>query len=152
MAWPYSFVSLTEDQKQLRREAISRYGVYAQLSALVPILVFQLYRLWAWVYSERQRSGLSYSEVPTSPSVKRNKAKTSGLVLRKWRAMKWWMGEETLEGWGERWQWIGGALWTTWLLFLCLHGVGVGECFYIWIHVLKHNCFLFLPLLGYNYH
>jgi hypothetical protein len=126
MAWPYHFLDLSEEEKQLRRELLDRYGVYAQLSALVPILAFQLYRLWIWVYSERQRSKVAYSKVPSSPIAKHAKRSSSGVVMKKWRGLVWWLEGEVGKRWGLRGHWIAAGAWTTWLLFLCVHRTGHG--------------------------
>jgi hypothetical protein len=37
MEWPYQFVELTEAQKSERRILLDRYGLYVQLSTLLPI-------------------------------------------------------------------------------------------------------------------
>lgn len=127
MAWPYHLVDLTDDEKLERRELLDRYGVYAQLSALIPILGYQLYRLGVWVYSERQRSKVDYSEVPTSPGLKRRRHSTTGTVVRKWRSVRWWLEGEVAPGWGVRGRLVAGGLWVTWLLFLCVHKTGDGK-------------------------
>jgi hypothetical protein len=126
MGWPYHILDLTKEQILLRRDLLDRYGVYAQLSALIPILAYQPYRLGIWVYSERQRSEISYSEVPTSPTLKRRRQTTSGTIIKKWRAVRWWLEGEVAPGWGLRGRLIAGGLWTTWLLFLCIHKTGDG--------------------------
>jgi len=127
MGWPYHLVDLTDLQKVQRRELLDRYGVYAQLSALVPMLTYQLYRLGAWVYSERQRSKTDYSEVPSSPTVKRRRHSTTGTVVKKWRSVRWWLEGEAPLGLGVRGHLIATGVWTTWLLFLCVHKTGDGE-------------------------
>jgi len=124
MGWPYHFVDLNDIQKIQRRDLLDRYGIYAQLSALVPILIYQLYRLARWVNSERQRSKVSYTAVPSSPALKKSRSNNSGLVVRKWRSLAWWLEGEGLEGWGSRGRWIAGGVWGTWLLFLCVHKTG----------------------------
>jgi hypothetical protein len=126
MGWPYHFLDLSHEEKLERRVLLDRYGVYAQLSALVPILAYQLYRLGIWVYSERQRSKAKYSAVLGSPAQKRYNNTTSGTIARKWRIVKWWLGDELASGWGLRGHWIAGGCWTAWLLFLCFHGTGEG--------------------------
>jgi len=125
MAWPYHFIDLTEDELHQRRILLDRYGAYAQLSALVPIIGFQLYRLGAWVYSERSRSEVDYSEVPSSPSLKRRRGSASGTFIQKWRFTSWWLGGESNLG-GVRGRLIGAGIWTTWLLFLCVYKTGDG--------------------------
>ena len=129
MAWSYYILDLSSQEKHLRRELLDRYGVYAQLSAIVPILAFQLYRLCIWVYSARQRSKTAYSAVPTSPGVKHARRTTSGALMRKWRRTVWWLGGEIGNGWGLRGHWIAAGLWVSWLLFLCAHQTGHGMWF-----------------------
>lgn len=126
MAWPYHILDLSTEQKHLRRELLDRYGVYAQLSALVPILAFQLYRLWVWVYSERQRSRAAYSKVPSSPVGKYVRQSRSGAAMKRWRSLVWVLKGEVAEGWGSRGHWIAAGTWTIWLLFLCVHQTGDG--------------------------
>ncbi|KAH7369795.1 hypothetical protein BKA65DRAFT_416902 [Rhexocercosporidium sp. MPI-PUGE-AT-0058] len=133
MAWPYKIIlELTEEEKHSRRVLLDRYGVYAQLSALIPILCYQLYRLAIWVSFARRRSKVSYSEVPSSPISKHGRdSKTGGVVMR-WRVFRWWLGGEVAEGWGIRGQWIAGVVWGGWLLFLC--GKETGEDY---LHITK---------------
>lgn len=122
MAWPYRIkFDLTHDEKHQRRVLLDRYGVYAQLSALIPIVAFRLYLLGVWVYSERQRTKSDYSEVPTSPGLKRYRHSSSGRVVRKWRSVRWWLEGEVAPGWGVRGRIVAGVCWATWLLFLCVH-------------------------------
>ena len=127
MAWPYHFIDLTKEEQHQRRVLLDRYGVYAQLSAVVPIVVFQLYRLGIWVYSERSRSQVDYSEVPSSPSLKKRRNSSSGTFIQKWRRARWWLGHETRLG--VRGQLIGAGIWLAWLLFLCVHKTGDGMLF-----------------------
>jgi hypothetical protein len=126
MTWPYHMVELTHEQKHERRLMLDRYGVYAQLSALVPIIFYQLYRLGVWVYSERQRSKVRYSAVPSSPTLKRSRNSTAGGLVKQWRQVAWWLESEVAPGWGLRGQWIATGTWISWLLFLCIHKTGIG--------------------------
>jgi hypothetical protein len=126
MDWPYHLLDLSDEQKHERRILLDRYGVYAQLSALVPILVYQLYRLGVWVCSERQRSKVAYSAVPSSPTLKQSRHSTSSAIVRKWRSTVWWLESEIAPGWGLREHWIAAGCWTSWLLFLCTHKTGDG--------------------------
>jgi hypothetical protein len=131
MGWPYHLLDLTHEQKHERRLLLDRYGVYAQLSALIPILAYQLYRLGVWVCSERKRSKASYSAIPSSPILKRSRASTAGNSARKWRSTVWWLEGELAAGWPSRGQFIAAGVWTSWLLFLCVHKTGEGMCFVI---------------------
>jgi hypothetical protein len=125
MGWPYHILDLSEEEKHLRRELLDRYGVYAQLSAFIPILAFQLYRLSIWVYSERKRA-TSYSEIPSSPVAKHARRAPSGTGMRKLRSVVWWLEGEAAKGWGLRGHWIAGGVWTGWLMILCIHRTGHG--------------------------
>lgn len=129
MDWPYHLVDLSPEQRHERRIIIDRYGVYAQLSVLVPILAYRLYRLATWVYAARQRQkDAQYDAVPSSPRLKHAKlARTHGLISGL-RSVLWWMEGEVAEGWGERGHWIAGGAWMSWLLFLCVHNTGDGKC------------------------
>ncbi len=126
MAWPYHLVDLTEAQKHERRLLLDRYGVYAQLSALVPILFYQLYRLAVWVSLARRRSKVKYSSVPSSPDLKHGRGSREGVLVRKWRTAKWWLEGEVGEGWGVRGLWVAGGLWGSWLGILCVMETGDG--------------------------
>ena len=126
MAYPYHFIDLSKELKAERRELLDLYGVYAQLSALAPIIILQLYRLGVWFYTARSRSKVDYSEVPSSPSLKRRRDSPTGTVVQKWRKVVWWLGGEVAPGWGIRGRLIGAGVWTVWLLFLCVHRTGDG--------------------------
>ncbi|KAM3070088.1 hypothetical protein ACMFMG_003879 [Clarireedia jacksonii] len=124
MSWPYHFVDLTDAQKDERRFLLDRYGVYGHLSAFIPVIIYNIYRLATWVYSERQRSHEVYSAVPTSPIQKKRRMSKRAAWGRKWRNTLWWLQGEVGRGWGERGHWIGAGLWASWLGFLCIHKTG----------------------------
>ncbi|KUJ14661.1 uncharacterized protein LY89DRAFT_720150 [Mollisia scopiformis] len=124
MPWPYHLLDLTETEKHQRRLLLDRYAVYAQLSALIPIAAYQLYRLGAWVYAENQKAKVRYSAIPSSPAVRRDRASKTGTVVRKWRALVWWLEGEIAPTWGLRIHWVAGVSWMAWLLFLCIHQTG----------------------------
>ena len=133
MSWPYHFIDLTEQQKHDRRALLDRYGIYSQLSALIPIIGYRLYRLSLWVYSERLRSKAAYTAVPTSPDRKRKRTSSLGVARAKWRNVLWWLGGEVAPSWGLglRGQWIATLCWTMWLTFLSVHRTGDGTFFYL---------------------
>lgn len=127
MGWPYHLVDLTHDEKHQRRLTLDRYGVYSQLSALIPVIAYQLYRICVWVYSERQRARVRYSAVPGSPGVKHDRASTASSLVRKWRSTVWWLEGEIAPNWGLRIHWVAGGSWMVWLLFLCVNETGEGK-------------------------
>ncbi|KAF4631316.1 hypothetical protein G7Y89_g6817 [Cudoniella acicularis] len=124
MAWPYRLVDLTEAQKHQRRIFLDRYGLYAQLSALVPVLGYLLFRLGAWVLRERRRAQVQYDAIPSSPRLKHARLASTESLAKRWRTAAWWLDEELVEGWGLRKHWIIGGIWMSWLLFLCVHQTG----------------------------
>ena len=91
MGWPYHFVDLNAAEKQLRREALDRFALYAQLSALLPLVVVLLYRIVAWAFKSRHGA---YSAVPSSPSLKSQRLTASGGWAAQVRRWKWWLGED----------------------------------------------------------
>lgn len=131
MGWPYHFVDLDAAGQSSRRELLDRYGAYAQLSAFVPVLLYQLNRLAWWVLSERQRAEPGYASVPRSPGSpisKKYNSSPKGVFSTRWRAVVWWLQSDLVQGWGERGHWIAGGAWAAWLLFLSVHETGVGMC------------------------
>ncbi|KAI9643591.1 hypothetical protein NHQ30_008213 [Ciborinia camelliae] len=125
MSWPYRiYFNHTEEEKAQRRLLLDRYGVYSQLSIFIPIILYNLYRLALWVYSERQRSKVDYSAVPSSPTLKKRKNSKRAAWGRKSRSLVWWLGDEVRRGWGERGHWIAAGVWGAWLGFLCVHNTG----------------------------
>jgi hypothetical protein len=141
MSWPYHFVDLTQEDIIRRRILLNRYGVYAQLSALVPVLAYQLYSLGVWVSSKRKRTEVGYTEVPSSPGSpfqKQIRLATNGRLAKYWRLALWWLEGELFPGWGLRGHWIAGLTWASWLLFLCVHKTGDGK-------------FAHIPLINFHY-
>lgn len=134
MAWPWHFVDLTHPQAEARRILLDRYGRYSQLSPAIPILMYNLYRLAVWVRSERQRSKVQYSAVPTSPSLKKHRESQAGIVDAWWRRVVWWLDGESVLG-GERKFWLLSVVWTVWLLFLSIYKTGDGS---LTLSVLRH--------------
>jgi hypothetical protein len=143
MGWPYHFVDLTKEQLHERRLLIDRYGIYSQLSALIPIALYQLYRLSDWVYKERQRSKVDYIAVPSSPDLKKRRTSTLGKVRAQWRSFVWWLGGDLIARYGKRGHWIATALWYSWLLFLSIHRTGDGK--------LAHVSFVRIDHLSYHF-
>ncbi|KAI0814235.1 ferric reductase like transmembrane component [Xylaria sp. FL0064] len=128
MAWPYQFVDLDKAQLQARRHTLDRYGLIAQLSTLVPIVVFLLYRVVAWGVAKATGSGRgTYAAVPDSPTLKRQRLTAVGSWRTAARKVAWWFGDDVVFlgwNWGPRDQIIAGAVWTMWLLVLCVVNTG----------------------------
>ncbi|KAF7943429.1 hypothetical protein EAE96_011355 [Botrytis aclada] len=124
MSWPYRIKFPTPEEKIQSRILLDRYGLYAQLSIFIPIILYNVYRLATWVYSERQRSKVDYNALPSSPTSKKKRTSRSAEWKRKTRSVVWWLGGEVAPGRGERGQWIMAGMWGAWLGFLCVHKTG----------------------------
>lgn len=132
MPWPYHLIDLTDPQKTLRRQTLDRYGVYAQLSPLILVLPFLLYRFTRW--SIKRFSGEArgkYDVLPGSPQRKAGRGGV-GKVGGVGRRVSWWLdgkfGGDVGGKWGlgERKFWLLGGLWGVWLGGLCVRDTGDG--------------------------
>ncbi|KAI0201361.1 ferric reductase like transmembrane component [Astrocystis sublimbata] len=135
MGWPWEFVDLDDAQKLARRHTLDRYGLIAQLSALVPVALFLLYRLVAWSVARLSGAGRgSYAAVPeipdvppNSPTLKRERLSPVGSWSASARKVAWWFGDDVVFlgwNWGPRDQIIAAVAWSGWLLGLCVVGTG----------------------------
>ncbi|KAI0486757.1 ferric reductase like transmembrane component [Xylaria cf. heliscus] len=128
MAWPYQFVDLDTAQLQARRRALDRYGLIAQLSALVPVVLILLYRLVTWAVARLSGSGRgTYAAVPNSPALKGQRLSLVGSWSTSARKVAWWFGDDVVFlgwNWGPRDQIVAGVVWTIWLFVLCVVGTG----------------------------
>jgi hypothetical protein len=121
----YEFVTLDEDQKHARRVLLEFYPFVGFLSTLAVLGFFQLGFLITWF----TRQGLEY-ERPKSPSFNRRSTekwtwlRTSSQTVER---VKWWSRKPVMQGWGSRAEWIGGTVWTLWLLYLSAVQTGNGE-------------------------
>jgi len=130
MGWPYHFVDLNDGQKLQRRQLLERYGVIAQVSVVLPLLVFQARLLSFWI--SRNISHSAGVDSPSSPYLKSAQKQTRSSVrslkvsFRRWQ---WWAGESVnLFGnhLGTRGEVLGAAVWFAWLLLLCFLQTGDG--------------------------
>jgi hypothetical protein len=97
MTWPnYHFLDLSPAEKQVRRQTLDKYALYAQLSALVPVAFVLLYRLAEWATKAKGPRRGDYDAVPSSPVLK--KRRHSGLEVWNSRARRarWWLGEDVV--------------------------------------------------------
>ena len=130
MRWPYQFVDLSDAQKLSRRTLLDTYGLVAQASAGILLIVVQLFFLVQWLRRQRQLKG---SDVPGSPSVKHlQKSGSFNLqtIGQRWRRLKWWSGDPLVilgVDCGTNGQVVAAALWTAWLLVLCFAETGNGK-------------------------
>lgn len=135
MGWPYSFATHTDEYKEHRREVLDKFGLYAQLSALIPIVLFQSYRLLQWLRISA-RSRADYQPLPTSSTV----ISQVSVAPRKWhqraRLLVWYMSTNVRPHWGCRGHWIVGILWFGWLIFLCVFQTGDGMFCILYSHII----------------
>lgn len=124
----YRFVRLDTAQEAHRRQLLDSYGQFAQISALIPLLSFQL--IFVTRFLGRKWNGYARKpiKVHQSPRLtdfpKHNQLTTSSFAAR----IRWALGEEVARGWGTRLEWLIGAGWTVWLLLLTVKDTGDGAC------------------------
>lgn len=128
MGWPYQFVDLTDAQKISRRTLLDSYGLIAQASAGLVLIVIQLYFVAQWARRRRDSS-----DAPSSPSLK-HLPKRGRLnihaVEQLWRRLEWWSGDSlAIFGidYGTKGQVTVAACWTVWLFVLCFAETGNGK-------------------------
>ncbi|KAJ5737577.1 uncharacterized protein N7483_002702 [Penicillium malachiteum] len=122
MTWPWLFVYLDSSQKQSRREVLAQFAFISQVSILIPIAIYQLYRIAAWILSKRINCDVAYTALEGSSATK-SVVRSSG-IARRWRSVQWWLNGEIASGWGLRKRWIAAILWFSWLLFLSIFKTG----------------------------
>ncbi|KAJ5716452.1 hypothetical protein N7493_008363 [Penicillium malachiteum] len=122
MTWPWLFVSLDSSQKQHRREVLAQFAFISQVSISIPIGIYQLYRIAAWILSKRKNRDVAYTALEGSLDTK-VVVRSSG-ITRRWRSVQWWLNGEIASGWGLRKRWIAAILWFSWLLFLSTFKTG----------------------------
>lgn len=111
---------LTEEYKHRRRELLDYYGLVAQLSALLPLLVIVAIRLANRATSQQTKRSTS----PGSPYLKANRSQDSATfhLATSWRAFNWWSGTPiSILSYplGTNGQLLAGISWTAWLFVLC---------------------------------
>ncbi|KAL6852715.1 hypothetical protein ACO1O0_007263 [Amphichorda felina] len=124
MGWPYQFITLSDEEKELRHQSLAFYAAVAHLSAFAPALIYLLARLVQNVRERLVSKDGGYQEVPGSPALKSQRV--SGGASR-WARLGWWMGDDVYvmgRHWGQRDEWIAGISWTAWMLVLCVRGTG----------------------------
>jgi hypothetical protein len=128
MGWPYQFVDLTDAQKISRRTLLDTYGLLAQVSAGVVLILIQLYFVAQWTRRYRDSS-----DVPSSPSLKHSSKGgrlNTQAIGRWWKRLEWWSGDSLvifgLEC-GTNGQVTAAVCWTAWLLVLCFAETGNGK-------------------------
>ncbi|KAJ5249111.1 hypothetical protein N7468_000562 [Penicillium chermesinum] len=124
MGWWYHIVTLEPEAEVDRRNLINRYGLYSQLSVLIPIAAYQIYRLALWLRARKQRADVAYSVVGEPPATPQSSHASLTALQARWRAAQWWLDGELAPDWGLRKRWIVGGVWTLWMTILCFSQTG----------------------------
>jgi hypothetical protein len=102
----WHFLDLNHEQKLERRRLLDLYGSLAQVSAVIPLALLQLYF------------------VATSPHLKKQQSDALNGPMVKfrcfWQQAMWWMGD-TIDIFGSRMakgEILSSLIWTAWLIFL----------------------------------
>jgi len=119
----WHFLDLNHEQKLERRRLLDLYGSLAQVSALIPLVLLQIYFVATWL---RQRWLRKYGAdaVPSSPQLKKQRSDAFNRPLAKlqsfWQVTLWWTSD-TVDIFGSRMtkgEMLSGLVWTAWLIFL----------------------------------
>ena len=127
MPWPWRFVHLSSDEKDHRRRVLDQYAVYSQLSVLVLVVGYQVYRLIAWLLSEKGKTHAVYTALGQSPVGIEPARGWSRTAARRWRSTIWWLNGEISPNLGLRGRWIAAVAWACWLLVLAVNQTGAGK-------------------------
>ncbi|KAG9884739.1 hypothetical protein KCU94_g18035, partial [Aureobasidium melanogenum] len=126
----WHFLDLNHDQKLERRRLLDLYGALAQVSALLPLALLQLYFFAIWFHRKWLRKH-DADAIPSSPHLKKKQldafnGSAAGFQSFRNKAI-WWMGDD-FDIWGSRvtnGEIVSGVVWTAWLIFLsCIQTQG----------------------------
>ncbi|KAF3763656.1 hypothetical protein M406DRAFT_262963 [Cryphonectria parasitica EP155] len=96
MAWPWEFVHVDSNAKELRRQTLDRYAGYAQISAFGPVFLVLIYRLALWTIKTFDARKAVYSAVPESPRRKIRRQSPLGAWEARYRLFLWWLGGDVV--------------------------------------------------------
>ncbi|KAI4265144.1 MAG: hypothetical protein L6R35_007188, partial [Caloplaca aegaea] len=123
MRLPYTFTSPDETQLQRRRYLLDTYGQVAQISALIPLLAYQLHRslriLKRKLNTIRSVSRAKEHASPVTSNFGRQLAESQ---TSSWDRLAWLLDQEVLLGWGTWRVLLVAAFWTMWLFVLAISG------------------------------
>ncbi|KAI4728724.1 hypothetical protein E4T49_03438 [Aureobasidium sp. EXF-10728] len=119
----WRFLDLNQEQKLERRRLLDLYGSLAQVSALIPLALLQLYFLAVWLQRRWLRNH-DADGMPSSPQLKKRRSdafnEPTARLQTFHRKVIWWMGD-TFDIWGSRvakGEIVAGVVWTAWLILL----------------------------------
>ncbi|KAL8714255.1 MAG: hypothetical protein Q9220_001984 [cf. Caloplaca sp. 1 TL-2023] len=122
----YHFTSPDEAQLRQRRHLLDTYGQLAQLSALIPLLAFQIPTCIKWLRSRYQvldKKGKEHAS-PVASRFKEQILSDKKTPVSLWARFKWILDQEIAQGWGVWKVLLSAVLWTSWLLFLAIKDTG----------------------------
>ncbi|KAH0344754.1 hypothetical protein KCU81_g4675, partial [Aureobasidium melanogenum] len=118
----WHFLDLNHDQKLERRRLLDLYGALAQVSALIPLALLQVYFLGIWL--RRKWSRKHEDAIPSSPHLKKQHIDAFKGPAASFQSVRdkavWWMSD-AYDVWRSRvtkGEMVAGAVWTAWLIFL----------------------------------
>ncbi|KAL8729744.1 MAG: hypothetical protein Q9166_004573 [cf. Caloplaca sp. 2 TL-2023] len=136
MAFFYAFTSLDETQLQQRRHLLDLYGQFAQFSALVPLLAYQVLLVVQFLRSKINPSAQRHKKEHTSPVVSRFDERSVEVdpsqISRRGR-FQWFLDQEVSlrlpldirpSNWGTWRVLLIAAFWTIWLFILTVRDTG----------------------------
>jgi hypothetical protein len=135
----WHFLDLNHEQKLERRRLLDLYGSLAQVSALIPLALLQLYFVAIW-FRKRWLRKEGVDATPSSPQLKKQRSDALNGPLVKfqslWQVAMWWMSD-TIDIFGSgvaKGEILSGLVWTAWLIFLsCVQTQGG-----MFTHILEH--------------
>jgi ferredoxin-NADP reductase len=119
----WHFLDLNHEQKLERRRLLDLYGSLAQVSAVIPLALLQLYFVATWLQRRWLRKS-GADAIPSSPHLKKQQSDALNGPMVKfrcfWQQAMWWMGD-TIDIFGSRMgkgEILSSLIWTAWLIFL----------------------------------
>lgn len=119
----WHFLDLNHEEKLERRRLLDLYGSLAQISALIPLGILQLYFIATWLQKQWSRKHGAVA-IPSSPQLKKQRSDALNGPLVKlqsfWQVALWWTSD-TVDIFGSRankGEVLSGFVWTAWLVFL----------------------------------
>ena len=130
MWFPYAFTSPDEAQLQRRRQLFDAYGQFAQISVLIPLVLYRVPFIFRFISSKFHSSrAWSKTKEHSSPLVSRfdeQSVEPERIESSSWRKVRWHLDQDVLPSYGT-WRVVSIAtLWTIWLVFLAVKDTGDG--------------------------
>ena len=127
MGFPYHFVNLDKSQLVRRRQLLDRYGQLAQISVIIIVLLSYLVR-FAFRYMSKRHFGTRKMNRATKARLSPRTQTFNEPPLKSFSShwLSWVLGEQLVQGWGTRKEWIIAGAWAAWLFVLVVRDTGDG--------------------------